>query len=174
MVEPMSRRVLIAGGVALAASVALHPEIPGVTTPRYIYLRGWGGTGRANGRLDGPRGAAVSGNRVYVVDGANHRLQVFRASGEFLRMWGREGSANGSFRDPRDVAIDSEGRVLVTDTGNIRVQVFARGGRFLTQWSGATIAPSGFDPMGIAIDAVDTVYIADTDNDRIELFDSVF
>ena len=143
---------------------------PGFQPARQI-IRSWGGRGSVDGKFSYPCGIATDPQgRVYVVDGSNHRIQMFNARGRFIRSWGREGSANGSFRDPRDVAIDRRGRVLVTDTGNARVQVFTRGGRYRTKWSAATIAPVGFNPMGVAVDSSNRIYIADTASDRVEVF----
>lgn len=75
--------------------------------------------------------------RLYIVDGGNGRIQVFR-DGEYLTMWGQNGDAPGSFEfsgpSPfgaggftyilAGIAVDSRGEIYVADTFNNRIQVF--------------------------------------------------
>ncbi len=75
------RRRLITGGAALALFAQLNLDDTEAAKPRYVYDGGWGGTGTSNGRMDGPRGVAVSGDRVYVADSYNNRMQQFTRGG---------------------------------------------------------------------------------------------
>ena len=47
----VSRRALLAGGLALAASLKRAAVSALQSIPRYVYLRGWGGFGRGNGHV---------------------------------------------------------------------------------------------------------------------------
>ena len=80
----LSRRgVLLA---ALALGLATRAKRVHAAIPRYRLLRSWGGSGTATGRFDGPRGVAVAGDRVYVADSFNNRIQEFTSTGSFTRV----------------------------------------------------------------------------------------
>jgi sugar lactone lactonase YvrE len=89
----------------------------------------WGGAGTASGkfRFDGNDDgiACDRQGRVYVVDGKNHRVQVFDADGQFLAKFGTAGSKGlGRFVTPTGIAVARNGRVYVVDAGRCNVQVF--------------------------------------------------
>ena len=58
----LSRRKTLLVAMSLG-SLAQAPSIL-AAIPRYAFSRSWGGSGTATGRLDGPRGVAVAGDRV--------------------------------------------------------------------------------------------------------------
>src|SRR4051812_6545834 len=80
-----SRRVVVASGLAMTLSLLGGVVAAQRRVLRYVFLRGWGSPGRANGQLDGPRGVAVFGERVYVADAFNNRIQQFTRAGVFTR-----------------------------------------------------------------------------------------
>jgi DNA-binding beta-propeller fold protein YncE len=91
----------------------------------------WGGADYSDDPSKTPEGKfysncvndlAVVKDRVYVVDGCAHRIQVFDTEGKYLFRWGSEGEDPGQFRYPGGIAADLEGSLLVIDTGNTRVQ----------------------------------------------------
>src|SRR6185295_2029822 len=55
-----------------------------VFTPEGKLLRSWGSYGKAPGQFDRPQSIAISGDRVYVADAANHRIQVFTIDGTLV------------------------------------------------------------------------------------------
>lgn len=75
-----------------------------------------------------PRGLAVAGDRLYLVDTVGQSVLAYALAdgGEtrFLYRLGEEGLADGQFRYPEAVAADRTGRVYVADRVNNRVQVF--------------------------------------------------
>ncbi|MDP2898444.1 MAG: LamG-like jellyroll fold domain-containing protein [bacterium] len=80
----------------------------------------------------GPWGLALDAqNRLYVVDEANDRIQVFNAEGDFQSryVWGSDGADDGQFNFPICVAVrdvnDDTKWVYVNDRGNHRIQKFA-------------------------------------------------
>lgn len=89
-------------------------------------------TSTPEGDLVLPIDVAIGRNgRIFVVDGGNHRVVAYGASGNFLFSFGRQGSATGELRDPVGIATDAIGQVYVADKGNGRVQVFDADGAFL-------------------------------------------
>jgi DNA-binding beta-propeller fold protein YncE len=50
-------------------------------------LLGWGMKGSAPGQFDTPHAIAIDGDRIYVGDRENARIQVFELDGRFLREW---------------------------------------------------------------------------------------
>src|SRR5690606_34839727 len=92
------------------------------------------------GGQGGAGGIAITGDRVFVADTWNHRVQVFDLDGAFITTWGsffdaqdnpEQAAANeGLFYGPRGIAV-ADDLVYVTDTGNERVQVFTLDGEFV-------------------------------------------
>jgi len=120
-----------------------------------------------------PQGVAVSSaGNVYVVDGANDRIEKFTKTGTFIRTWGTYGTGNGQFDDPDDIALDSSGNVYVTDFGNNRVQKFKNDGTFIRKWGSLGTGNGQFNgPSGIGINLnTNNVYVADEGNNRIQEF----
>jgi DNA-binding beta-propeller fold protein YncE len=87
------------------------------------------------GEFNSPHHLPISAEGYfYVVDGENHRVQVFDQQGEFLRGWSGYGFSSRKFNDPWRIAIDSEGNIYVADTFNHRVQKFTSTGALLLGW----------------------------------------
>lgn len=93
------------------------------------------GTGNENGEFIFPLSLAViPGERFFVLDAGNARIQVFDAEGNYITQWGHQGSTPdafdfGSGRVPEDFAgsviADAEGFIYVADVFNRRIQKFA-------------------------------------------------
>lgn len=144
-----------------------------------VAANAWGQLGTDEGRLTTPRDVAVAPDgTIYVSDAANHRIQAFDPSGEFLFTWGAEGTGLGQFNEPWGVAVGPEGNVYVADTWNHRIQAFSAEGEFL--WTQGTFANTQgspdqqvgnfWGPRDIAVDAAGNLYVTDTGNKRIQQF----
>jgi tripartite motif-containing protein 71 len=161
--------------------------VPSIQTANgvYTFFNKWGTHGTGNGQFDQPvRVAADSSGRVYVDDGSNNRIQLFRMANPcpsdttqivsgvcFVRAWGTFGSANGEFKFPTDVALDSSGRVYVADgdSGNGRIQMFKGNGDFIRTWGQWGLGNGQFtNPIGVAVDPFGYVYTVDAQ--RIQKF----
>ncbi|HEU5250314.1 MAG TPA: NHL repeat-containing protein [Thermoanaerobaculia bacterium] len=125
------------------------------------YLGGWGGRSSGTYGFRDPCAVAIRGDRVYVADTWNGRIQGFTTAGE------PKGSASGLF-GPRGVGVGEDGRVWVSDTGNNRVTVFdenlANPQSFGSRGNGAG---QFFAPVGIAVGPSGNVYVADSGNRRV-------
>jgi len=86
--------------------------------------------GVGEGDLGLPRGVAIDGNRLFVVDTTAQVVKVYRLPGQvtevpaYIGSFGGEGIGDGQFQYPNGIAIDHNGRIYVTDRVNGRVQVW--------------------------------------------------
>ncbi len=94
----------------------------------------WGRAGGGPGELRSPTAIALHGERVYVAEFDNDRIQVFTRAGEPLFAWGSSGSGAGEFRGPAGLAVGPDGSVIVADHFNHRLQRFTAEGRYLAGW----------------------------------------
>ena len=133
-----------------------------------------GRRGRESGQFNLPKDIAVAPNgNLYVVDGANFRVQVFEADGTFLREFGSLGSYPGSFSRPKGVDSDGSGNIYVSDAAFGNFQIFdAQGNLLLFIGDRAnTPGPARFMlPAGIAVDEDGRVYMVDQFYRKVDVF----
>ncbi len=92
-------------------------------------LDSWGGFGPHTGLFARPHGIDVHGQRVYVAELENHRVQVFDLDGASVYEWGlhavRPREGEGKLHYPRAVALDESGQRAAVVEGLVdRVQLF--------------------------------------------------
>ncbi|MCE9594198.1 MAG: NHL repeat-containing protein [Planctomycetes bacterium] len=130
-----------------------------------------GGRGTAPGEFNTPRGICIAGEKLYVADSRNDRVQVLDLDGKPLFVIGSRGTSEGHFLAPLDVAVDAEENVYVADSDNHRVQKFDSHGAFLKTWGdfgsypGQFASPTSLDVVG------ERVYVVDRENHRVQVFD---
>ncbi len=107
--------------------------------------RSWGRQGTAEGEFDLTRadgnagiGALAVGpdGRVYVADGANHRVQVFEPDGTFVRQFGTYGTAEGQFSRIFHIAVGEDSSVYTVDHDLHYLSKFTAEGEFLWRIGG--------------------------------------
>jgi streptogramin lyase len=137
-----------------------------------------GATGTDNNHLNQPRHLTVEGNRLYIADAFNHRIQIFDITNPHLPVYfatigvsGVTGNDNAHLNQPCGVTVDAN-FVYVADTNNQRVQIFNK----ITRAYVATIGQGwGQDnnhfkrPSDLVIDN-SNLYVADYDNFRVQVF----
>ena len=138
------------------------------------HLYDFGGRGKEAGQLNLPQDLVVGrdGN-VYVVDGGNFRVQVFRPDGTFLRSFGSAGAQFGQFSRPKGIAADKQGNVYVVDTAFGNFQIFDPEGKLLlfigdrstTDGPGKYMLPAGID-----VDEDGRVYFVDQFFAKVEVY----
>lgn len=152
-----------------ARAVALLGLVVALHAPAFAStdVRSWGVPGDGHGQMRSPFAIARAGDRVYVADFDNDRIQVFTRAGEALLDWGGTGSEPGQFRGPAGVAIGPDGSVFVTDHYNHRIQRFTPEGGLIASWSAG-----GDDaaPFGIAVDRGGRVYVTDLEAGRVRVW----
>jgi sugar lactone lactonase YvrE len=134
----------------------------------------WGSTAQVTNVSDSPgqflfpNGIAVTGTGtdalVYVSDGNNRRVQVFRADGTFVRIINTSGT-------PRGLTVDGERRVYVVDALANRVDIYSNDGAALTSFGdgGAGLGQFGF-PNDVTLDANGRIFVTDRDNNQVQVW----
>jgi DNA-binding beta-propeller fold protein YncE len=119
-----------------------------------------------------PVDVAISGNRLYVTDVANHKVHVLdKLSGDTLFAFGNPGPGEGEMVHPTNVAIGPDGNVYVTDTNNFRVQVFTPDGDFVRKIGSAGTGFGQFGrPKGVAVDRDGILYVVDAAFENVQMF----
>lgn len=95
--------------------------------------------------------------RVYVVDSASSRIQVFDSEGQFLFKWGEFGMGDGQLYCHTGIAVGPEGDVYVADHQRGDLQRFDSQGQFLAKWSLPDSRPGA--GLAHAVDAKGNVYV---------------
>lgn len=139
-----------------------------VEVPRFGIT--WGEPGEAQGQFNRAEGLGIGpGDRVYVADSCNHRIQVFDREGRFVRMHGRAGSAPGSLSYPYDVRVDSSGTQFICEFGNSRISIVDGRDQLVEVVGGAGSEPGRFaNPWAVAFDSHGNLYVADSQNHRVQ------
>ena len=106
--------------------------------------------GNKNGQFNNPRGLTFNYNKLlYVVDGNNHRVQVFNKDDTFAFSFGSRGNNPRQFQYPARISIDPNNNVLVTDQSANGIHIFTHDGQFIQTinsnrpWA-ITISPTGY------------------------------
>jgi DNA-binding beta-propeller fold protein YncE len=109
--------------------------------------------------------------RLYVVDTAAHRVNVFNRDGTPHSSFGQRGAGEGEFNYPTLLWRDAQGRLYVTDSLNFRIQIFDAQGRFLKQFGQIGDGPGdNLRQKGAATDSYGHVYIVDALFSALQIF----
>jgi DNA-binding beta-propeller fold protein YncE len=120
-----------------------------------------------------PSDVAVSKNgNIYVVDGVNNKIKVFKSNGEAISSFGENGNDIGQFRYPLGIDIDNKENIYVADSGNSRVQIFNRDNVFAAMIKVPEKSGKPADPTDVAVDnSRNRLYVVDNDNHRFHIYD---
>lgn len=142
------------------------------TNGAHLFDIGTRGTGA--GEFNLPRDIAVSPTgELYVVDGANFRVQVFSSDGRFLRMFGSMGAQFGQFSRPKGIAVDRGGNVYVSDAAFGNFQIFDPEGRLLLFIGNRSDRPGPANymlPSGIDVDEDGRIYFVDQYFRKVDVY----
>jgi DNA-binding beta-propeller fold protein YncE len=138
------------------------------------HLHDIGKRGSAPGEFNLPRDVSIGKDGLlYVVDGANFRVQVFKPDGTFVRVFGGIGRQGGQFSRPKEVATDPDGNVYIVDSAFGNFQIFTPDGKLLLS-VGSRGERDGMAkyllPSGIAIDGDGRVYMVDQFYRKVDIY----
>ena len=149
-----NRRLVSPDGVAVTDNVVAVGDWGSDQVKKYSLqgnlLSVIGCHGNKNSQFDRPRGLAFNNNKLlYVVDGYNHRVQVFQQDDKFAFSFGNKGNNLGQFQWPVRIAIHPNNNVLVTDYYGDHIHLFTHNGLFIQTINSnrpyaITISPTGY------------------------------
>ena len=138
------------------------------------HLLDFGVRGTGPGELNLPRDVTIGKDGLlYVVDGGNFRVQVFRPDGSFVSSFGGIGRQGGQFSRPKEAATDALGNVYIVDSAFGNFQIFNPGGELLLS-VGSRSERDGMAkymlPSGIAVDGDGRIYMVDQFFRKVDVF----
>ena len=155
-----------------------------VYSPDLTFKTAFGELGAGIGELDEPVSLIVRGDRLYVLEKSNHRIQVFTLDGKPDGIVGGRGSVDEqnqfymtktvesifpspSFEYPSAVTADRDGNIYVADTNNHRV-IRISGATMRTDTS---FNPCGIKfPSGLVCDAEGNLHLTQFNMDFVSVF----
>ena len=131
------------------------------------FVLEFGGVGTEPGRFQRTAGMVWHDGRIYVADAANHRVQVFTDSGQFIAVLEPpDGSLDLKF--PYDLALGPDEALYVAEYGAGRITKLSLDGQLLARYGQRGSGPGNLAaPWGLAVDRNLRLIIADTGNRRI-------
>jgi DNA-binding beta-propeller fold protein YncE len=127
---------------------------------KLVYVAG--GFGGGGQHFEEPEGVASAGDRVFVADSGNGRIQVLDLFGRFLTQWPLPGGGR-----PLGLALDRRGNLFVADATGDRVVVFGPAGSVITTFGARGKGIGSFrGPAGVCV-LGDRLIVADAENDRL-------
>ncbi len=123
------------------------------------------------GEFNKPMAVTVSGDRIYVSDTNNKRIEIFDYQGNPIKNFGSWGNKNDQFQFPYGIAGDSKGVIYVADLYKGTVAKFDKDGKYLGLFAEKSPADKTFGaPAGLAIKD-DKVYVTDVKLNGVKVFD---
>lgn len=171
-VDPEGKRVFAVdtGGVQ---SQEHRVRVFDVASGKHVFDIGTRGT--TDGKFNLPIDATInkSNGLLYVVDGGNFRVQVFKQDGTFVRKFGDVGRRTGQFSRPKGISTDKWGNVYVVDTAFGNVQLFSEEGDLLMSLGnrGGSDKPARYMlPSSVDVDEDGKVYVLDQFFRKVEVY----
>ncbi|VAW63438.1 hypothetical protein MNBD_GAMMA09-814 [hydrothermal vent metagenome] len=112
---------------SITATGAYASGIPTQKAPKVLQL---GNSGAQTLAL--PSDIAIYRNKIYVVDGTNHRIMAYDLNGKLLFHFSGKGSQPGELNSPLGIDTSPDGKIYITDSGNKRIQIFSAEGKFVS------------------------------------------
>src|SRR3989344_7327609 len=135
----------------------------GNTSIDYLFEFGKKGTGKGEFGDCGPSGIAIDGQRVYVSDFDNSRIQVFDLDGNYISEFGKE-----RLHQPGSLALHDNKIYVISGK---KIKIFNSNGDYITEFGKSGKGKGEFAaPEAITIQD-DRIYLVDGDNHTVQIFD---
>jgi ABC-type multidrug transport system ATPase subunit/sugar lactone lactonase YvrE len=134
------------------------------------WLREMGSFGPGVGQFQRPSGLVWHAGRVYVADAVNHRVLIFKETGEYEGLLGASANSGSAlaFNLPYDITLGGDGAFYIIEYGAGRLTKVSLDGRLLGRYGQTGTGTGEFaTPWGLIMDSRLRVYVADTKNRRI-------
>ncbi|KAI6661916.1 Tripartite motif-containing protein 2 [Oopsacas minuta] len=125
-------------------------------------IRRIGKPGREKGELNYPDGLTLDGDKIYIADTGNNRIQIFSTEGKFIQEFGK-----GELSNPSSIALYKEW-VFISDRGLKAIFKFSKINYKLIKSVKGVVSY----PCGLTTDTNGEVLVADCNNNRIAVFSS--
>lgn len=170
--RPLGVAVSPWGDVVVADSVNHRLAVFG---PDGQFKKTLGGPGSGPGQFNYPTSVAVSGNKIYVADFYNKRVQVLDLNGKQLSVFpsAQDRQQIGPVVMPVTVATDRRGNLYVSDLSVQRILVYDAQGKMLRSFGKAGTSPGELSYVnGIAVDDAGDgkIYLSNSNNGRVDEF----
>ena len=130
-----------------------------------------GQLGDGPGEFNSPTDLAYIGDKLYVTDTFNARVQVLDKAGVFIKTIGKRGRYLGNLVRPKGVTADSEGNVYIVESFHDYLLIYNQNAQFLLPIGGSGENIGNFYlPAGVWSDRRDRIYVADMFNGRVVIF----
>lgn len=130
------------------------------------FLLEFGSFGTGPGQFQRPSGVAWHQGRVFVTDAINHRVLIFKDTGEYLGLLGAPEPL--AFDLPYDVSTAPDGTLYVLEYGAGRLTQVTPEGKLLRRFGQTGSGENEFaTPWGLTVDAQNRIFVADTKNRRL-------
>jgi predicted CXXCH cytochrome family protein len=118
-----------------------------------------------------PGGVVALGERVWVTNVAQHRIEMFTLAGQYVGALGGRDRTTLQFALPRSLARTPDGHVCVVDLLNNRVQVLTTDGSWVRNVGQPGDAPGTFGrPKDVAVAPDGTIFVTDAFSQRVHAF----
>jgi sugar lactone lactonase YvrE len=115
-------------------------------------------------------GLAVSGDRIYLTDYDNHRINIIDTSGNFIAARGVRGSSNDA--SVYGLATDSLGNIYLADFDMGEIRKYDANHQLLKKFGTQGSGDGQFNGLReLAIGANQKLYALDQNNNRVQIFD---
>jgi sugar lactone lactonase YvrE len=148
------------------------------------YLRSWGDTVQkysSSGTLlqefnlqgkigNDAYGLAVKGDKIYLTDYSNHRINIIDTSGNFIAARGTRGSSNDA--SVYGLATDALGNIYLADFDMGEIRKYDANHQLLKKFGTQGSGDGQFNGLReLAIGANQKLYALDQNNNRVQIFD---
>jgi sugar lactone lactonase YvrE len=130
------------------------------------YLMEWGKKGKGPGEFDLPHSLAIDakGRRLFVIDRANSRIQVFDLNGKFIEEW-------PDIRFAQYIAITKDQYLWVADGYNNKMLKYDLEGHLVNSWGTFGERPGDiWGVHGFSVDSLGNLYTAEVFGGRPQKF----
>ncbi len=138
------------------------------------YIKSFGSLGQKNKQFQHPSYICTDGERLFVADSCNHRVQIFSMELVYISTIGGNGSgsAHGKLNYPEGILITADGLLHICDCNNHRVEVYSRLGEYVRSMGGGEGgAEYKFKwPYNICVDMLGHIYVADRGNNCLKVY----